>query len=276
MLGSDLVKEAMKEFEKEREGGKKAYEEIITYAGELHESRIKAVDLLGKVENYAHNIYSYGSEETEEKINKIISNLITFNNTVENFKRDQEIKSDVDGDTSGIGGVAGAGILSGIGIAALGPTAALAFATTFGVSTTGTAIASLTGVAATKAALAYIGGGAIAAGGGGIVAGKALLGFLGPIGLGIGGISLVAGIIKAKIKNEDKVKEIEKAIQQIKDEKDNLENIWGEMRKLKRKITKSTRKIYQILEKIDDNNVEDFQAMVIEGVELSQLVNDVI
>ena len=62
-------------------------------------------------------------------------------------------------------GVAGAGL--GVAVVALGPTAAMGVATTFGVASTGTAISSLSGAAATNAALAWLGGGAIAAGGGG-------------------------------------------------------------------------------------------------------------
>ena len=48
-------------------------------------------------------------------------------------------------------------------------------ATTFGVASTGTAISTLSGAAATNAALAWLGGGALAAGGGGMAAGEAFL-----------------------------------------------------------------------------------------------------
>jgi len=49
---------------------------------------------------------------------------------------------------------------------------------TFGVASTGTAIGSLSGAAASNAILAWLGGGSIAAGGGGIAAGTAVLGGL--------------------------------------------------------------------------------------------------
>lgn len=55
---------------------------------------------------------------------------------------------------------------------------AWALAGTFGTASTGTAIGSLTGAAATNATLAYLGGGAAAMGGGGMVAGTAVLGGL--------------------------------------------------------------------------------------------------
>ncbi|CAM4472646.1 DNA polymerase III subunit gamma/tau [Paenibacillus typhae] len=96
------------------------------------------------------------------------------------------------------GGTAATGVAAGIGVAAFGPTAALAIATTFGTASTGTAIATLSGAAATNAALAWLGGGALVAGGGGTAAGTALLGLAGPVGWAIGGGALVtAGLLKS-------------------------------------------------------------------------------
>lgn len=93
---------------------------------------------------------------------------------------------------AGTGGVAGVGI--GGAVVALGPTAAMGVATTFGVASTGTAISSLSGAAATNAALAWLGGGALATGGGGMVAGEAFLALAGPIGWTIAGISILASV----------------------------------------------------------------------------------
>ena len=90
-------------------------------------------------------------------------------------------------------GVAGVGL--GVGIASLGPTAAMGVATTFGVASTGTAIAALHGAAATNAALAWLGGGTLAFGGGGIVAGKALLAMAGPVGWAIAGVAFASSSI---------------------------------------------------------------------------------
>ena len=69
-------------------------------------------------------------------------------------------------------------------------------------------------LAATNAALAWLGGGAIAAGGGGTVAGSALLALSGPIGLTIGGISIAtAGLLTSsknkKVANEARTKQVE-------------------------------------------------------------------
>ena len=83
---------------------------------------------------------------------------------------------------------AGAGVLlGGVSGAAAGATTSAVMA--LGTASTGTAISSLSGVAATNATLAALGGGSIAAGGGGMALGTAVLGgaTLG-VGLLVGGI----------------------------------------------------------------------------------------
>lgn len=99
---------------------------------------------------------------------------------------------------------AGAGA-AGIAVAALGPTTAMGIATTFGVASTGTAISALSGAAATNAALAWLGGGALAAGGGGMAAGNAFLALAGPAGWAIAGATIVAsGLMFWKSTNDKK------------------------------------------------------------------------
>lgn len=96
-----------------------------------------------------------------------------------------------------------AGLGAGIAVTAFGPTAAMGVATTFGVASTGTAISALSGAAATNAALAWLGGGALAAGGGGMAAGSAFLALAGPVGWTIAGVSAVAsGLLFFKSKSD--------------------------------------------------------------------------
>lgn len=87
-----------------------------------------------------------------------------------------------------LGGIGGAAVGAAGGFAAAGATTAAVMA--LGTASTGTAIASLSGVAATNATLAALGGGAIAAGGGGIALGTTILGAA-TFGVGL----LVGGII---------------------------------------------------------------------------------
>ena len=87
-----------------------------------------------------------------------------------------------------IGGLGGAAVGTAGGFAAAGVTTSAVMA--LGTASTGTAIASLSGAAATNATLAAIGGGAIAAGGGGIALGTTILG-VSTLGVGL----LVGGTI---------------------------------------------------------------------------------
>ena len=86
-----------------------------------------------------------------------------------------------------LGGIGGAAFGTAGGFAAAGATTSAVMA--LGAASTGTAITSLSGVAATNATLALLGGGTLAAGGGGMALGTAVLGgaTLG-IGLLVGGI----------------------------------------------------------------------------------------
>lgn len=95
-----------------------------------------------------------------------------------------------------IGGLGGAAAGTAGGFAAAGATTAAVMA--LGTASTGTAIASLSGVAATNATLAALGGGALAAGGGGMALGSLVLGgaTLG-VGLLVGGI--IFGITGGKL-----------------------------------------------------------------------------
>lgn len=97
-------------------------------------------------------------------------------------------------------GAAGAGV--GVAVVTMGPTVAMGVATTFGVASTGTAISALSGAAATNAALAWLGGGALAAGGGGMAAGEAFLALAGPVGWAIAGVALLtSGVLLWITKN---------------------------------------------------------------------------
>jgi hypothetical protein len=176
----------------------------------LFETRKDAVMLIKQVEGLINTIantpkkYSVKLEQVNVKL-KEFRNIISLQN-------EGEIAAKISGSVAGVGALAGAGV------AALGPTAAMAIATTFGTASTGTAIASLSGAAATNAALAWLGGGALVAGGGGVSAGSAFLALAGPVGWAIGGLALLGGGIFASSKNKKIAEEAEHNVYKIKEQ----------------------------------------------------------
>lgn len=151
----------------------------------LFEQRKRVVaKVIEPVEDYVNGLANT-PKEFDKSVRAFRIEIDRFDSTVQRIET-EAAKSDKIG-----GGVGLAGATAGIGMAAFGPGAALAVATTFGTASTGTAISALSGAAATKAALAWLGGGALAAGGGGMAAGNALLALAGPVGWTVGGLALV-------------------------------------------------------------------------------------
>lgn len=124
---------------------------------------------------------------------------IDWKNQVDKIEKDFQLA------TKKGAGIGALGTGAGLAVGALGPSVAMGIATTFGVASTGTAISALTGAAAKSAALAWLGGGALTAGGGGMIAGKALLALTGPVGWAVAGIALLSGgglFLKARNEKE--------------------------------------------------------------------------
>ena len=171
----------------------------------LYIQRTRAVDVIDNVtelvSSIANSPKSFDSDFEEISKNKLV------------FKGAEAFAEKELQDARKAAGGAGAGIAAGAAVMSAAPTAAMWIATTFGTASTGTAISALSGAAAQSAALAWLGGGAVSAGGGGIVAGKALLALAGPVGVGIAGASLLASIAlfsrKRILNNKEKNREIE-------------------------------------------------------------------
>ena len=140
--------------------------------------------MIEKVESYV-NTLANSPKELDTTVAQFRIEADRFHGTVKRIES-QASRSVRIGSSTGAAGVA-----AGVGVAALGPSAAIAVATTFGTASTGTAISALSGAAATNAALAWLGGRAVAAGGGGMAAGNTLLALAGPVGWGVGGVALV-------------------------------------------------------------------------------------
>ena len=193
---------------------------------ELYQVRDKAIKVVKIVEERINKLANKPKEfETKlEEIDVEIQNFEDKQIAISQSIKEAELAS---------GSTAATASLSALGVtvATLGPTAAMGVATTFGVASTGTAISSLTGAAANSAALAWLGGGSVAAGGGGIpvyyrddklvgleavidkdfaAAKLADLALAGPVGWGIAGVMLTASVgagVLANRKNEEVAKE---------------------------------------------------------------------
>ena len=174
-----------------------------------------------------------------------LEELRGFNPNSEEFKnlKDASFKASEIA-TGGLGGIA-AGTLTAYG--ALGAVGA------FATASTGTAIGVLSGAAATNATLAWLGGGAIAAGGGGIAAGTAVLG-----GLVAAPALLVTGFFlgsKAETAlndaraNRDKARKYEQEIENLRSV---LFAIKGRANQINNLLDNLNKKFYPAISKLND------------------------
>lgn len=204
------------EFEELKDKYIKEGDSISEDSQKLYESRKNSVKKIQKVKAYVERLDNC-PKDLLKGINKALQYTDNFRETMkweaeaEQYSNISHVSSNVDASVKlGVGG-----IFTGAAVAAMGPTAAMAIATTFGTASTGVAISSLGGIAATNAALAWLGGGAIAAGGAGMAGGSALLALAGPIGWGIAGVAALGTSLKIRSSNSKAIEEIDKLISEL-------------------------------------------------------------
>ncbi len=207
MFYNDAKKAAIKLLKKRETEYNRLGTQANDYALKLFEVRKSAVLAIERIENYI-NALANSPKEFAKQIADVKLSIKEFHEAIRIEK--ENASNNIKGAGAAIGGTAAGGA-----IAALGPTAAMAVATTFGTASTGTAIASLSGAAATNAALAWLGGGALAAGGGGMSAGSAFLALAGPVGWSVAAVAVVGGGIFASYKNKKAAEEANKVAQKI-------------------------------------------------------------
>jgi len=145
-----------------------------------------------------------------------------------------------------------AGGLGALGTGALAGVASYGGAMMFASASTGTAIASLSGVAATNATLAWFGGGSLAAGGLGMAGGAAILG-----GLGAGPIIAVGGFFMAAKANENleharsKAKEADAAVEKMKSANSLLKQIESLTKQYYTLVSKLNNKLTDLLDQLE-------------------------
>lgn len=240
----------------------------------LYSARKDASYLIDKIENCLDknknipNIYIVEIAEARASISD-------FRDAIELEEKElpDSFKENMMGET-----VAGIGVATGVGIATLGPTAAMAIATTFGTASTGAAISSLTGVAATNAALAWLGGGTLALGGGGIAAGNAFLALAGPVGWALGGLTILGGGMLKWYSNHKITKEVNQKINDLESE---IRTLNCHVQSLKESLEETKKKCLELnstIEVIIENNYTNLNDELIKKVvdlikKLCKLIN---
>lgn len=232
MFNNNLKKEALKIHEKTLAEYNASYGIMGKSCELLYEIRGKSVELIKLVQEVVNSIANT-PKQFDTELGKIGKELTKFKETEQYAKEayDASLKAGVN--------IVG-GTTAGIGIASMAPTALMSIATTFGTASTGTAISALSGAAAQKAAMAWIGrtfAGFAVKEGAGMAAGQAFLALAGPIGWGITAASTGISLISLTNKNKDVA---EKAVKEAK-----------EIAKAREALDETTKKINALKAKTD-------------------------
>lgn len=151
--------------------------------------------------------------------------------------------------------------------------AALSAVGLFGVASTGTAISSLSGAAASNAILAWLGGGSLAAGGGGIAMGSVVLG-----GITVGPALLISGLIvsskaeKALTEAARYKAEYEVEIKKIELATTALSQISTRIKELSGIILKLSESLSSVLKKIDVSSFDENDSNDMSNLKKSLLI----
>ncbi len=234
--GAKLIHErSIEKFENSSKDTNSAMDKLGTTELEILKSFEKFSDLMEKVHN-------------RPEFKKINSNGVSLPEFTPEELKDVSVGAGVL-----LGGIGGAAIGTAGGFAAAGATTAAVMA--LGTASTGTAIASLSGVAATNATLAALGGGALAAGGGGMALGTAVLGgaTLG-VGLLVGG--LIFNAVGSKL--SDKASE---AGRQAMEEEEQVNRVCNYLNELKKAAKDYTKQLCSVKE-VYDRRITEFDDLV--------------
>lgn len=215
------------------------YETLQDSGNRLYKKRKDAIGLIESIEDLVNSI-SNTPKEFETTLGKIHAERMQFLST--DAYAEEAYKEAL---KTGVG--AAAGIAGGAAVAGWAPNAMLWIATTYGTASTGTAISTLGGAAASKAAAAWIGRTFLPKfmiAGAGMKAGQAVLAMAGPIGWGISGVSVAAstaitGRKNRKIADEaiEEAKEITAAGAQIHEATAKIDQLFEETKLLQKKLS---------------------------------------
>lgn len=282
MFNNGLKKEALRIHEETLNSYNKSYEEMEKSCEQLYEIRSKSVELIKLIQRVVNSIANT-PKEFDTELGKIGRELSKFNETEEYAK--EAYNASVKAGANIVEGAA-----AGLGVASMVPSALMSIATTFGTASTGTAISALSGAAAQKAAMAWIGrtfAGFAVKEGAGMAAGQAFLALAGPIGWGITAASTGISLISLTNKNKEladnavkEAKEIAKArealvetIEKVNELRSKTDLLFRDMSKQRDKITRSMNLDYFTIENEDKIFLG---ALVNNTLSLSILLNETV
>jgi len=215
-LGIKKGLDAKEIYEKAEKKGKKAERDYEKKKKEFSEIELMTKNKANDLSHFKRKIYSTTVQDflnifekfKKVEVTKIKTNTINFEFTASEIKNFQQQAINFEESAKGLLGAAATGAAAGFG--SLGLIGAI------GTASTGTAISSLAGAAASNATLAWLGGGALSAGGLGIAGGTVVLGgiFLGPT-LAVGGFFLAGKAEEALTKAVEYEQKVKLAIEQM-------------------------------------------------------------
>lgn len=200
MFNSSLKKDALEIHKNAVDRYNASYDGMQNACDSLYNARERALGQIAVVEVLVSSIANR-PKEFEKQFGEIKEHVMKFHQTKE--YADEAYKESV---KSGVGILSG--VAAGGAVATAAPTIAMSIATTFGTASTGTAISALSGAAAQKAAVAWLGRMTLgvatkgAVHGAGYAAGQAFLALAGPIGWGISGASVALSLTSLSSKNK--------------------------------------------------------------------------
>lgn len=194
------------------------YKEMIRICNELYLQRTSVIELISFIEKVLNSIAN-SPKEFDVRMGKIEVELQSFKETEDYAKQTYQKVEKAQKELL-------SGVATGVSIATMAPSALMSLATTFGTASTGTAISALSGAAAQKAAVAWVGrtfAGVAVKSGAGMLAGQAFLALAGPVGWGITAATASFSILKLVETNKkvaeqamEETKEIVKATNLLK------------------------------------------------------------
>ena len=281
MFNVELKKEALRIHEETLARYNNSYEKMKNECENLYNVRGQAIKVIKMNQNVINSIANT-PKEFDTTLGKIGKELTKFNDSEEYAKK--AYNASVQAGINIAGGAA-----AGLGVASMAPTALMSIATTFGTASTGTAISTLSGCVAQKAALAWIGRtfAGFAAEGAGMAAGQAFLALAGPIGWGITAVSTGASLISLSNNNKELADKAVNEAKEISIARESLDEVSEKVNSLRAKtdilytdMDKQRAKILKFLNadylSLEDEDKYFLGTLVNNTLSLSVLLNETV